>query len=176
MSTIETTKRTRYVVVGTSVYDGEADRIARFQNAGVAQIGADWLNTLDATPEDYEWVAAADMTSDEWVAAHPEVSAFAPSWADTIDATDDGPRVCLSYDRDFGAVEIGMAASWQDGKVTTKDPGVYVYFSANEAAVTPESLRAYAAQFAAAADALESSGRTLRRSPDVDEALRERDI
>lgn len=127
------------------------------------------MSTIETTNDD-------DLTTEEWITAHPEVTAAAPAWADTIDATEDGFQVGLSYDRDFGSVEIGMAASWRDGKVTTKDPGVYVYFSANEAAVTPESLRAYAAQFAAAADALESSGRTLRRSPDVDEALRERDI
>lgn len=153
------TEKARYVVVGTGIHDRQADRIARFQNAGVAQIGADWLNGPDASPEDYEWVSAADMTSDEWIAAHPEVSAFAPVWAGAIDASDehDG-RVALSFDRDFGAVEIGMAASWSGGRVTTNDRNVYVYFRANEAAVSVESLRAYARQFAAAADALDRAG------------------
>lgn len=45
----------RYVVIGTDVRDRETGRHAKFQNAGVAQIGAAWLNGPDATPEDYEW-------------------------------------------------------------------------------------------------------------------------
>lgn len=53
-----TSDTARYIVVGTNVYDREADRIARFQHAGTAEIGADWLNSPDATPEDYEWTEA----------------------------------------------------------------------------------------------------------------------
>ncbi len=102
----------------------------------------------------------AENMSREWLKLHPEVAAAAPAWADAIDADSDTfGAVSLSYDRDFGAVEIGSAATWRDGTVTQRDPGVYVYFSANEAQVTPESLRAYAAQFLAAADAMDDAER-----------------
>lgn len=96
-----------------------------------------------------------EMTEAQWIAAHPEVSDAAPEWSNKITASDDFQQVALGYDRDFGAVEIGIAASWRDGKVSTSDPNVYVYFKANESRVTSESLRAYAAQFLAAADAME---------------------
>lgn len=48
-------KTVRYVVDGTNIVDRETGRLAKFAHAGVAQIGADWLNGPDATPEDYEW-------------------------------------------------------------------------------------------------------------------------
>ncbi|MCK3768553.1 hypothetical protein MZK47_02560 [Microbacterium aerolatum] len=59
-TSVPLTTDTRYIVTGTDVLDRDTGRIARFQNAGVAQIGADWLNTPDATPEDYEWTDNAD--------------------------------------------------------------------------------------------------------------------
>lgn len=46
----------RYVVEGTDVRDLEQGRRARFVHAEAAQLGADWLNGTDATPDDYEWV------------------------------------------------------------------------------------------------------------------------
>lgn len=49
----------RYIVIDTDVYDRETGMVAKFEHTGVAQIGADWLNGPDATPEDYEWVSAA---------------------------------------------------------------------------------------------------------------------
>lgn len=54
---MNTTSPTRYIVNGTDVHDSEAGQIAKFQHAGVAQIATDWLNTPEATPEDYEWVS-----------------------------------------------------------------------------------------------------------------------
>lgn len=147
----------RYTVEGTNILDRETWRIARFQNPGVAQIGADWLNGPEATPEDYEWTSAADMTSDEWLSVHPEVIAAAPKWADTVEATDDGSQVAISYDRHFGSLEIGIAAAWENGKVRFPDPApAYVYFHANEKGITPDDLRQFAAEFTAAADALEA--------------------
>lgn len=153
MSTIQTTDR--FAVVGTSIHDREADRIARFQNAGVAQLGADWLNGPDATPEDYEWVNAADMTSDEWVAVHPEVTAAAPGWANRITAEDDCREVAISYDLVLDSLEVGMAGSWRDGRVVVDDARAYVYFHFDEKPVTAADLRAFAADFIAAAEALE---------------------
>jgi hypothetical protein len=171
-----TTDTLRYVVIGTDVFDREADRIARFQNAGVAQIGADWLNSPDATPEDYEWTSAEDMTSDEWVAVHPEVTAAAPAWVNKVTAEEDGPRVALRYDLKFDALEIGTAAPWSHGAVDFHgDNRAYLYFQYNEKPVTADDLRAFAADFAAAADALEAASRTVRRSPEVDDHLRELD-
>lgn len=58
---MDTTTDARYIVIGTDVHDRQTGRIAKFQNAGVAQIGADWLNTPEATPEDYEWVSAPEV-------------------------------------------------------------------------------------------------------------------
>ena len=57
---MDTTTDARYIVIGTDVHDRQTGRIAKFQNAGVAQSGADWLNTPEATPEDYEWDRACD--------------------------------------------------------------------------------------------------------------------
>lgn len=100
-----------------------------------------------------------DLSSDEWIAAHPEVTAAAPGWADKIEASDDGPNVALSYDRTFGAVEIGTAATWIDGVIQTHDHApAYVYFAENERGVTSADLRQFAAEFAAAADAMEAAG------------------
>lgn len=98
-----------------------------------------------------------EMTAEEWIATRPEVTAFAPSWVNQIDASDDGVEghVALSFDRLEGSVEIGSAATWYDGEITQKDPGVYVYFKRNESRVTAADLRLIAEDFVAAADALE---------------------
>lgn len=50
-----TNPETRYVVDETDVLDVQIGRRAKFQNAGVAQIGADWLNSADGEPESYDW-------------------------------------------------------------------------------------------------------------------------
>ncbi|MGB3733155.1 hypothetical protein [Microbacterium sp.] len=55
MTIIAGSEQPRYVVTGTDVLDRESGRLAKFGNAGVAQLGADWLNGPDATPEDYVW-------------------------------------------------------------------------------------------------------------------------
>ena len=112
-----------------------------------------------------------EMTSEQWIAAHPEVAGAAPSWVTEIDASGDGPRVAISFDRTQGAVEIGAAASWGNGQIRQSDPGVYVYFRDNDALVTAEDLRRYASDFAAAAEALDASTRTVRRAADVNERL-----
>lgn len=100
---------------------------------------------------------ANDLTSDEWLSVHPEVATAAPGWANSITATDDGPQVAISYDRTIGSLEIGVAAVWEDEKVRFPDSApAYVYFHANENAVTAADLRQFAAEFTAAADALEA--------------------
>ncbi|MBO0979903.1 hypothetical protein [Microbacterium sp. SD291] len=142
----------RYIVVATDVLDQETGLIAKFQHAEVARLGAEWLNTPDATPEDYEWT-----TTEQWVAVHPEVAAAAPAWANRIGTIDDFECVGLFYGWSQGAVEISTAASWRDGVVQQHDKGVYVYFSKNETEVTADDLRRYAADFTAAADALDAA-------------------
>lgn len=58
MLTCRTSDGARYLVVGTDIHDRESGRVAKFQHAGVAQIGADWLNGPDGTPESYDWTPA----------------------------------------------------------------------------------------------------------------------
>lgn len=102
-----------------------------------------------------------NLDSDKWIAAHPEVTAAAPPWADKIEAEADldGRYVSVSYDRVCGAVEIGIAATWDNGTITVSDPApAYLYFRENETGVTAEKLRQFAAEFAAAADAMEGVG------------------
>lgn len=72
----------RYVVTGTNILDRETGLIAKFQNSGVAQLGADWLNGPDATPEDYVWTASdqhADSTD----------SSTRPAWATATEHYED---------------------------------------------------------------------------------------
>lgn len=59
-ATNTTTETERYIVDGTNVRDTMTGRIAKFEHTGVAQIGADWLNGPDATPEDYIWTEPED--------------------------------------------------------------------------------------------------------------------
>lgn len=95
----------------------------------------------------------------EWIAAHPEVSAAAPSWSNTIVAMDDVHRVAIGYDRVCGSVTLGAGATWADGVVAEVDLQPTVYFSDNEHFVTADDLRRYAADFLAAADALAAAER-----------------
>lgn len=59
-----TSSAARYFVLGTDVYDSDTRRVAKFQHAAVARLGADWLNGPDATPEDYEWSESIPTTAD----------------------------------------------------------------------------------------------------------------
>lgn len=66
----------RYIAQGTEVLDRETGRVAKFQHAQAAQIGAARLNTPDATPGDYEWTApTTTQTTDarRWEVADGEV-------------------------------------------------------------------------------------------------------
>lgn len=98
-----------------------------------------------------------EMTTEEWIAAHPEVTEAAPVWANRLNADDDGVEgnVALSFDRLEGSVEIGSAATWSKGEIIQNDPGVYVYFQENEARVTAEDLRRYANDFLTVAASLD---------------------
>lgn len=173
----------RYTVQGTNIFDRESGRIARFQNSGVAQIGADWLNGPDATPEDYEWISVTDTFSEQWLSSHPEVVAATPCWVDSIAATNDVEEVSLHYTRTFGSLELSLTAAWVDGQLLFPDPApAHVYFLANEDGVRAVDLRQFAVDFAAAADALDpgkrettEQPRKLRRPSTVDDQLRELD-
>ncbi|MGL3150668.1 hypothetical protein ACSS7Z_09935 [Microbacterium sp. A82] len=96
------------------------------------------------------------VTSAELIAAHPEITAAAPGWADTIDADIDFDDISVLYERSFGSVEIGTAGRIRDGVVHfPNQPPAFVYFRENETGVTAADLRQFAAEFIAAADAME---------------------
>ncbi len=94
--------------------------------------------------------------TDEDLAYRPEVVANAPAWCNHIDVQfeTDG-TMAIAYDLLQGAVEIGAAAEGVNGRVTRNDGGETILFFKDEIVVTPESLRQFAADFLAAADALE---------------------
>lgn len=98
--------------------------------------------------------------TDEDLAYRPEVVANAPAWCNRISVhfEDDG-TMGIGYDYRRGSVELGTAAHGVNGRVAPADDGqVFLYFS-DDIAVTPEALRQYAADFLAAADALENGAR-----------------
>ena len=97
-----------------------------------------------------------DGWTDEDLRYRPEVVAHAPAWCNHIDVNFecDG-TIGIGYDFRQGSVELGTAATGENGRVTPADNGeVFLYFK-DEVAVTPDSLRQYAADFLAAAHALE---------------------
>lgn len=102
-----------------------------------------------------------DLDDREWLEAHPEAVNSAPGWAThmSIYKEIDG-EVGLGFDGRFGDVQIGSASMWNDGSVRRMDNGnVYLYFMANETPVTADELRAFAREFAAAADAVSAAGK-----------------
>lgn len=108
----------------------------------------------------------------DWDAVHPEIRAAAPAWADTVEAEDDGPHVAVTYGRSFGSVDLALAGHWENGTVNFTDHSpAFVYFSEVETGVTADDLRQFAAEFTAAADAMDAS-KPIRRAVDVDEHLR----
>lgn len=122
-----------------------------------------YLNARSVSPEDHsaettppdEGVAKA-----EWIAAHPEVRAAAPSWSNTIDILDGvHGSMAVGYEGKFGAVTLGIGWTWAHGVVRDSDRQAAVYFEDNEYFVTADDLRRYAADFNAAADALAAAER-----------------
>lgn len=98
--------------------------------------------------------------TDEDLAYRPEVVANAPAWCNRISVhfEDDG-TMGIGYDYLSASVELGTSALGVNGRVTPADGGeVFLYFK-DDRAVTPEALRQYAADFLAAAEALENGAR-----------------
>lgn len=115
-------------------------------------------------------------TSEEadWITRHPEVRDVAPHWATTIEVTHDIECVTVSYDRSFGYVDLSQCGVWVDGRVRMIGE-VIAFFHANETVATAEDLHQYAADFRAAAEALGNPPRTLFRTREINEKLRELD-
>ena len=89
----------------------------------------------------------------DWVRVHPEVLQYAPAWATDLEAEfePDG-GVIVTFDGNFGSVQIATLVTWRAGEVTpTNDADVF--FRENEGVIDAETLNAYARDFAAAASA-----------------------
>lgn len=97
-----------------------------------------------------------DGWTDADLAYRPEVMANAPSWCNHVDVffENDG-SIGIGYSYRHGAVEVSTAAFGRAGVVTPADEGATFLFFTDEVEVTADNLRRYAADFLAAADALE---------------------
>ncbi|MEO2132758.1 hypothetical protein [Microbacterium sp.] len=98
-----------------------------------------------------------DGWTDADLAYRPEVMANAPAWCNHVDVSfeSDG-SIGIGYNFRHGSVEIGTAAFGDNGIVTPADDGAVFLFFTDSEEVTAAILRRYAADFLAAADALEN--------------------
>lgn len=100
-------------------------------------------------------------TTDGWTAEdfpmRDAVIEAAPAWCDSISAYDEASDdLSVGYDFSAGSVELGTSAFRENGSVRPADDGaVFLNFREHEATVTADSLRRYAADFLAAAAALD---------------------
>lgn len=110
------------------------------------------MNTLDFTPVTPR---SSDKPAEEILADHPEIAANRPAWASHVTAAPDFDLVSVGYDAHFGSVQLGTSAYIDASGFKIADNGeVFLYFE-DRAVIDGSSLRQYAADFLAAAEAFE---------------------